>query len=68
MPGWVPTRPDPGYVWMALFMFFGIGLVFTIKGIEAHSISGTCIGGAFLFGGVYYTIRWFMARGDNRED
>lgn len=46
---------------MALLMFYGVGLTFIIKGVQSSSISGACIGGLFVWAGIYYSVRWFKA-------
>ena len=47
MPPYVPTRPDRGYVWIALILFYGFVAWLIAKGAKENS-AGTQTFGAIL--------------------
>jgi hypothetical protein len=58
----IPMRPDPGYVWIVILTFFGLGVWLYIKGLEINSIGTKVFGGFLIIGGLYYSLQWFQAK------
>ena len=44
MPPYVPTRPDRGYVWITLLIFYGLGAWLIAKGSQFNSVGTKTIG------------------------
>jgi hypothetical protein len=63
----VPTKPDRGYVWIALLWFYGLGLLLLTRGLLDGSLGLAVVGGLLVFGGVYYSVRWHRAVRNNRD-
>jgi hypothetical protein len=68
MPGWVPTKPERGYVWVALLFFFLVGGSLIVKGKQGNSIGAQFVGALLVFAGFYYLVRYVLAvRGDRTK-
>ena len=68
MPPYVPTRPDRGYVWITLLIFYGLGAWLIAKGSQFNSVCTKTIGALLVAAGIYYSIQWCLAvRRDRRK-
>jgi hypothetical protein len=61
MPMLNPLKPEPGFVWISLLLFYGFGAWLFTKGIEINSIGTKAFGGLLIIGGLYYSLQWFQA-------
>ncbi|HEY2827363.1 MAG TPA: hypothetical protein VGJ04_07155 [Pirellulales bacterium] len=57
-----PLKPEPGFVWITLLLFYGFGAWLFAKGIEINSIGTKAIGGFLVICGLYYSLEWVQAK------
>jgi len=62
MPRGYINSDDPGFVWIVIFMFLGVGITFIFLAIERRSNIGVCIGAFLAAMGIYYAIRWLKLK------